>query len=253
MPTPKPNEKNIFFDINKLPPEKGLLLFGMSMNKLTNRQNAQNCLNDIKCISPAKISQPLVGLNFIYSDFLYFNSEGFAYDLKNSFMEQMNNHKKSMQNILEKNRLDFQIQHAFNYLTWGQLYLGTENFEHRFKEIKKIYESDPLFQKYVNEDCVAFNREATKYQIDFFLEESLMYCLLAHNEVRLPNDFIENQQKWILNCYPGKAPKCVIYFNQLNPFKLDWPENPYQNAFYDLEGKQLIKYEDVDLETYSVK
>ena len=33
--------KNVFFDINKLPGEKGLLLFGLSMNKLQNRQDAE--------------------------------------------------------------------------------------------------------------------------------------------------------------------------------------------------------------------
>lgn len=35
-------ETNKFFDINKLPPEKGLLLFGLSMNKLFNRQSPEN-------------------------------------------------------------------------------------------------------------------------------------------------------------------------------------------------------------------
>jgi len=36
-------DKNQFFDINKLPGEKGLLVFGLSMSKLSNRQNAENC------------------------------------------------------------------------------------------------------------------------------------------------------------------------------------------------------------------
>jgi hypothetical protein len=64
-------EKNVFFDINKLPPEKGLLLFGLSMNKLDHgRQTAKDCLEDIRHFSPSKVSKPFIGTNFIYSDFL---------------------------------------------------------------------------------------------------------------------------------------------------------------------------------------
>jgi hypothetical protein len=66
---------NTFFDINKLPPEKGLLLFGLSMNKLQKRQDAEHCLEDIKHLATDKISKPTVGLNFIYSDFLYLYSD----------------------------------------------------------------------------------------------------------------------------------------------------------------------------------
>ena len=64
--TGKP-EVNKFFDINKLPGEKGLLLFGLSMNKLQNRQSAEQCMEDIKHLATFKISKPLVGLNFIYT------------------------------------------------------------------------------------------------------------------------------------------------------------------------------------------
>lgn len=61
------------------------------------------------------------------------------------------------------------------------------------------------------------------------------------------------EKKWILFCYPGRPLKSTVYLYQINPLQLNWEENPYQKAFYNLEDKQLIKYEDVDLETYSVK
>ena len=47
--------------------------------------------------------------------------------------------------------------------------------------------------------------------------------------------------------------KSTVYFCQLNPLKLDWQENPYQNAHYDLEAKKLIEFGNVDLDLYSVK
>jgi hypothetical protein len=243
-------EANIFFDINKLPPEKGLLLFGLSMNKLFLRQSPENCVNDIRHFHTAKVSKPLIGLNFIYSDFLYLYSDKPAPELKHSIMNQAIDHKNGVQRILEKNNLDFQIQHAFNYIAWAQLYVGTKNFNKLFSNLKKIYEEDILFQKYVQEDCDTYGREMGDNQVNFFLEEILMFYLLTKNEVKLPNEYIEGQQKWILFCYPGRPLKSTVYMYQLNPFELDWKENPYQNSHFDLEAKQLIDFNRVDLETY---
>ena len=246
-------ETNTFFDINKLPPEKGLLLFGLSMNKLFLRQDPEHLVEDIRHFHTAKVSKPLVGLNFIYSEFLYLYSNKPAPELKDSFMNQIISHKNGLQNVLEKNNLDFQIQHAFNYMAWAQLYVGTRNFNELFISLKKIYAEDELFQKYIKEDCESYGREMGDNQINFFLEEILMFYLLTKNQVKLPNEYIENQQKWILFCYPGRPLKSTVYMYQLNPFNLDWKENPYQNAHFDLEAKQLIDFTRVDLETYEVR
>lgn len=243
-------EANTFFDINKLPAEKGLLLFGLSMNKLFLRQSPENCVKDIRHFHTAKVSKPLVGLNFVYSDFLYLYSDKPAPELKHSIMNQVIDHKNGVQRILEKNNLDFQIQHAFNYMAWAQLYVGTKNFNNLFDNLKKIYEEDILFQKYIQEDCDTYGREMGDNQVNFFLEEILMFYLLTKNEVKLPNEYIEGQQKWVLFCYPGRPLKSTVYMYQLNPFKLDWKDNPYQNSHFDLEAKQLIDFSRVDLEAY---
>ena len=248
MPSPLP--ENTFFDINKLPAEKGLLLFGLSMNKLFNRQDPENCIQDIRHFHTAKVSKPVIGLNFIYSDFLYLYSNKPAPELKHSIMNQVIDHKNGLQKILDKNNLDFQIQHAFNYMAWAQLYVGTINFNKLFDSLKKVYKEDMLFQKYLQEDCDTYGREMKDKQVDFFLEEVLMFYLLTKNQVKLPNEYIQGQQKWILFCYPGKPLKSTVYLYQLNPLKLDWAENPYQNAHFDLEAKKLIEFNRVNLETY---
>lgn len=242
--------KNTFFDINKLPSDKGLLLFGLSMNKLFLRQNPENCINDIRHFHTAKVSKPLIGLNFIYSEFLYLYGDKSALQLKDSFMNQIIDHKNGIQNIIEKNSLDFQIQHAFNFMAWAQLYVGTKNFNKLFISLKKIYNEDKSFQRYIEEDCKTYGREMGDNQVNFFLEEILMFYLLTKNQIKLPNDYIEGQQKWILFCYPGRPLKSTVYMYQLNPFKLDWKDNPYQNAHFDLEKKQLIDFSRVDLDTY---
>lgn len=243
-------EKNKFFDINKLPPEKGLLLFGLSMNKLFNRQSPEKCIEDIRHFHTAKVSKPLVGLNFIYSDFLYLYSDKPAPELKDSFMTQTICHKNGIQKLLEKNSLDFQIQHAFNYLVWNQLYVGTKDFYQLFDSLKKIYKQDVKFQKYIQDDCETYGREMQDNQVNFFLEEILMFYLLTKNQIKLPNAYIEDNQKWILFCYPGKPLKSTVYVYQLDPFKLSWPENSYQNSHFDLEAKLLIDFDRVDLDTY---
>src|SRR6266481_716556 len=245
-------EKNKFFDINKLPAEKGLLLFGLSMNKLSNRQNAEQCLKDIMALTPSKVSKPLIGLNFIYSDFLYLYSDKPAPELKHSFMNQVINHRNSLQKIIEKNCLDLQIQHAFNYMVWNQLYVGTKDFNELFAKLKEIYSKDATFQKYLEEDCKIFGKEMGENQINFFLEETLMFYLLSKNQIKLPNEYIEGNQKWILFCYPGRPLKHLVYLYQLNPFKFEWTENPYQNAHYNLDAKELINFDNMDLDTYSV-
>jgi hypothetical protein len=246
-------EINHFFDINKLPAEKGLLLFGLSMSKLSNRQSAERCLEDIRHFSPSKVSKPLIGLNFIYSDFLYLYSDKPAPELKNTFMNEVITHRNSIQKLVEKNFIEFQIQHAFNYLVWNQLYVGTKDFNQLFAKLKSIYKDDEKFQKYLKEDCEVFEKELKENQVNYFLEEALMIYLLNKNEIKLPNDYVENNQKWILFCYPGRPIKTIVYLHQLNPFELEWKESPYQNSFYDLEAKELVDFSRVDLDSYIVK
>jgi hypothetical protein len=245
--------KNTFFDINKLPAEKGLLLFGLSMNKLANRQSAENCIEDIRHFTPGKITKPLIGLNFIYSDFLYLYSDQPAPELKEKFMHATINHKNSVQKSIEKHPIEFQIQHAFNYIVWSQLYVGTKDFNSLFEKVKKMYQEDEKFRSYLLDDCKKYGKEMEENQVNFYLEEILMFYLLLRNQIKLPNDYIENNQKWILFCYPGAPLKSTTYFFQLNPFKLDWPQNPYQNCHYDLEAKKLIDFTRVDLDTYDYR
>lgn len=253
MSNPK-NEKNVFFDINKLPAEKGLLLFGLSMNKLDRGgQTAKDCLENIRNFSPSKVSKPFIGCNFIYSDYLYFYSDKPGYKLKATYMNEAIRHKNSLQKLLGKNNIELQIQHSFNYLVWNQLYVGTVDFHELFAKVKEIYFRDKKFQKYIKDDCDIYGREMGENQVNFYLEEILMFYLLSHGKVKLPNEYIENQQKWVLFCYPGRPLKSTVYLYQLNPFKFSWDENPYARSWYDLSEKKLIEFDRVDLETYKVK
>lgn len=72
--------------------------------------------------------------------------------------------------------------------------------------------------------------------------------LLQKGQVELFNDYVLHHEKWILFCYPGKPLKSEVWVSQKNPLKLKNPQNRYEDSFYDLEGKKLYDYLEIDLE-----
>lgn len=242
---------NEFFDINKLPAEKGLMIFPISMSRIDTGQDPKHCLDFIDIFSPSKISAPYVGLNFIYTDFLYLFSDKKAKDLKRLFIDEMLKHKNAMQKNLKKRHQQYQIQNAFNYQTWSDLYLDTKKYKQRYLDLRHVYNSDPLFQKYLKEDAERMGQNIDENQIEFFLEEHLLIYLFVKGETRLRNDYIKDHQEWVLICYPGVPMKHHIYLHHLNLFNLDNSKNKYQNCWYDLTAKKLYDFDRLDLETWN--
>jgi hypothetical protein len=74
------------------------------------------------------------------------------------------------------------------------------------------------------------------------LEEILILYLISKGKIRLCNDYVQDKQKWILQCYPGKPIFSEVYLFQKNFFRLENKQNIYQNSFYDLEEKKLYDY-----------
>lgn len=245
-----------FFDINKLPKDFGILVFPISLVRIYDNtgQDAEKILKYIKHFSPKKISEPRVGLNMVYGDFLYLSSKEPANSLKEKFMNMIIRHKNSIQKLIKKARFEFQIQHAFSYEVWNQLFLDYDgDFASDFRKLKDIYIKDILFQKYLKEDAKYCDRELDVNQLHFFLEEHLLFHSISKKRIKLPNEYIQGREKWVLWCYPGAPLKGEIYLYQKNFFKLEAPENPYQNSRYDLESKKLIDYTKIDLEKYNYK
>ncbi|MDB4984403.1 MAG: hypothetical protein JWM20_582 [Patescibacteria group bacterium] len=249
----KTSEKNVFFDINKLPGEKGHLVIGLSMTRLEEGQAPEDIMNFLRHVVPAKVSKPFIGCNFLYTDGLYLYSDEPAGILKKKYSSSMTRHKNGLWNAIQKAWFEFQIQNSFSFLVWNQLYIGHHDFYNHVLELKKIYDQDSEFQKYLKLDCKDIGRETSENQIMFFLEESLAMMYIMKGLVRIPNDFILDQEEWILFCYSGRPLRSHIYMHQRNIFGLKNSKNIYENSFYNIEGKELIRFDDVDLETYSVK
>lgn len=161
----------------------------------------------------------------------------------------MVSHSNGLRKIIKKKRMSFQIQNAFSFLTWANLYLETEgDFTMYLGKVKKIYDKDKLFKKYLKEDSKFFSKKLDKNQLEFFLEEFVMTYLWMFKKIKLKNDFVQKREKWILTCYPGVPPKALVYLIQKNPFKFKI-DNPYL-GFYNIENKKLYDFNRIDLETW---
>ena len=239
---------NQFFDLNKFPSQEGIIFFGISMSKISNTQDAKSCFREVEHLVK-KIVKPQVGLNIIYSDYLYFNSDEKASILKNKYLSLILSHKNNFLKILSKN--PWYIQKSFSFLTWNQLLLEIKDWTSHLGEIKKIYAKDKNFQKYILEDLNSIGKKKMgENEVNFFLEEILLFYLIAKGKVKLHNEYVQGHEKWTLFCYPGKPLKSEIYLFQLNPFKLKNPKNKFENCYYDLEDKKLYDYSRVDLESF---
>ena len=247
-------------DINKLPAQEGILRFPISMARISNAQDANNCFKYIDHINPKKISVPKVWLNFCYWDFLYLYSDEKAENLKKKFSQLIINHKNAAKKIIQKPHFIhwdtknpiFFIEKSFAFDVWNKLYLDFDfDFFEILMRIKKIYDEDPLFQKYVQEDLLYSNKkELSENQLLFFLEEHTMMYLIAKGKIKLHNEYVPNPKR-ILISYPGPMLKQHIYLLQKNYLKLDNPENKYENCRYNLEHKKLYDAKKINLETYN--
>jgi hypothetical protein len=246
--------KNVFYDFSKFPKGYGILFFPISITRMENGkgQSPAQCIEYIKHFSPGKVIEPKIGLNMVYGDFLYLHSKERASVLKERFTNMVLRHKNGFQKVLQKEWNRFQIQQAFSYEVWSQLYLSYEgDFQSDFKRLFNLYKTDKKFQKYVKQDAEYYHRKLTLEQENFFLEEHLMFYLVSKRKIALPNEHVGGREKWVLWCYPGVPLKGQAYLYQLNPLKLKTPENPFENCCYDLESKKLIDFTRIDLETYN--
>ena len=241
-------EKNIFYDISKLPPDWGIIVLGISMSRIGNSQSAKESIEALKHFLP-KIHVNRVGANFVYSEGLYMNFEEDAYITKNNFGKSAASHMGAVRNLLAKDHRRFQIDHAFSFQSWFQVYLSHKDFFGVYHSVKKFYEKDSEFQKWVKQDAQEHGKELDERQLSFYLEEHAFHYLLVNRQLELRNDFVNGREQWVLDIYPGKPPKGQIYLIQKDPLGLSGDSNPYKGQ-YDLTEKKFIDYLKVDLETF---
>lgn len=243
---PEPNQ---FFDLNALPSEEGLLVFGISMSRIANRQSAENCFCDIQWLDTKIKKTRGIGLAFLYGDYLYFHSEEKAHILRDRYKNLMLGHKNAFLNILE-NKPEWTLK-AFSFVSFGQAMLdNSAAFQHGLQKVTELYQADPNFQACVDFDCSRIRIDFNERNVLFILEEVTAFYLAAKGSLQLANPFVAEKESWILQCYPGKPLKSEVYLFQCNPLQLKNPKNTFENSFYDLAGKRLYDYDRLDLASF---
>jgi hypothetical protein len=241
--------KNEFFGINKFPKGWGIVVMPISMSRIATGQMADRCVEWILDFGIKKINEPKIGVNFVYGDFLYLLTEEKASTLKELFMIEVVKHKNSLQKLLQKNKQNLQIQHAFTYQNWNELYISTRDFDGDLRQFRKLYKEDELLQKYIEDDIEFYGREKTENQINFFLEEHLVAYLILFKQITLRNEYVLGREEWILWAYPGVPSKALVYIFQKNPFNLK-TDNPYLGQ-YNLENSKFYDFSRFDLEAWN--
>ena len=240
--------KNKFFDINKLPAAEGIFFLGISMSRIGNEQSSQKCFEYLQHLASKIQYTDGIGMEMWYGDYLYFHSKDPANELRDKFKEQMISHKNAFINLLRKDRR--WTHKAFSFKTFGQILLeNSDVFPLAYNAVQDLYKNDPIFKKYVEEDCDTAGHGTGEMATNFILEEISMFYLSQKGSFRLNNKFVTDTEKnWTLQAYPGKPLKSEIYLFQKNPLDLHNPKNPYENCYYDLEGKILYDYSRMDIE-----
>lgn len=237
---------NEFYDINKFPAEPGITVVGISMPKIDKSQSPRKLFDSCIRLIP-KIKKPMVGDVICYSDGLYMNSDEKASDLKMKFQRLMEEHKKGYTKLIEKDI--YLVRAAYSFTTWSQLILNCPNFYNYFEKIKSIYTKDNIFQKFVKLDIVSVGKRFNKNTVNYILEEVLLDYLVVKGKVRLQNDFVQDKEKWVLNCYNGKPHRAHAYIHKRNLLKIK-SDNVYQNAWYNLDEKKLYEFDRMDIDTF---
>ncbi|MCF7910123.1 hypothetical protein K9L16_00430 [Candidatus Pacearchaeota archaeon] len=237
---------NEFYDISKFPAEPGITVVGISMSRIDKGQAPAKLFKECIRVIP-KIKKPLVGDIMVYTDGLLMNSDNPASELKMKFQRLMEEHKRGYMKLIKKDI--YLVQPAYAFTTWSQMILNCPGFHSYFEKLKEIYSKDKQFQKYVQTDITSANKDVNENTINYILEEVLLDYLVVKGKVRLQNDFVQDKEKWILNCYSGKPHRSHAYMHQKNFFKIR-STNVYQNSWYDLTNKKLYEFERMNIDNF---
>ena len=242
--TNKPNI-NALGDIKKLPRQNGVLLFPISMDKISGDLSAENIFKVIeKQIYSIWNNFPL-SIIFLYTGDV--NSR-YNLGLKSKFDKQIEKHKLDSKRIINySNSLNGD---AFSFLDWDELFNSDKVVKSLFSDLKKIYLSDEKFQSIVKSDLEKSGIDFNSNNINFLLEEMILPYLFTNEVIDFKDIFTKDSVRFKLNCYSSNCSKSLFYLQKRNFFNMEKCDNVYRNCFYNFKDKFLFDFDSLDFDNF---
>lgn len=229
-------------DLHKIPTD-GYLVLPVSMARIEKGQSPEICYEILEHFE-SKLTAFGVDVVVLYTDGLYFNSEGSALDIRRKNSERVASHKNRLEaKIIKARRF---MPQAIHYLPWDYALLNSDNFKGHLNKLLQQYKTDRGLQKAVREDLG--DRPVTKANVGFVLEEVVVTHLMRQKLVTLPRTLVK-EDNFRLFIYPGPYIKSDYYqfVTGLLPVnkKLGKRGYPFGAGHYDYTDKAFYDFRSI--------
>ena len=237
-------------DLVKLPNKSGLIIFPISMGKITGEQSAEKVFNFIKNKVLEKLwdnSEP-ISILILYSESFYKK-----YNMGHpNHLKLIKEHETKLKSLIKS--VSYLEDSAYSFYNWDEFINKFGNYyeiEKGRDYLLKLSELDDVFGKYLSETITRLNQVDCLDSRKFLLEETVLFHYLLKEHINYTDDFVKNRNKWVLIAYSGFALKIIAYVHKHNVFKLDGnSKNVFQDTFYDFKSGYLYQYNNLDLDKY---
>lgn len=225
------------YDINKLPTD-GYLVFPLSMSRLANSQNPEECYEMIKYFE-LKVSEVGIDLILLYTNGLYYNNTESALEVRKRTNGQMLSHRNALSKLIIKEKK--YISQAMHFFPWDYTILDAPRFNEFFQTLKKTTETNQEFNNLLKRGLAG--REENEANLNFLIEEIIVTHLILEQMISLPKTLVR-KDTFRLVVYPGPHFEADRYQceKRLLPRNEDCT-NPYRAAHYDFSQKVLIDFD----------
>lgn len=232
------------FDINKIK-DDGYLILPLSMSRLSTGQTPEFYYNVLETFLE-KIETFSNDVVLLYTNGLYFNSEEISFENRKKTTQQALNHIYAFRSLVEKKR-QF-IPGAIHYLPIDYIIFNSPYFKEFFSILKKLEAEDTTFRELLISDSK--DKQYSEANVNFLIEEIVVAHILRQGLVELPRTLVKTDS-WRLLAYPGEPLSSDIYQYKKNILPKKSETNPYSGTQYNLETKQLVIFDEIELPSTS--
>lgn len=224
-------------DINQLPAD-GYLVFALSMSRLSNAQNAEECYKALEFFEN-KITKLGLDVIFLYTNGLYYNNNDSALEVRKKTNGQMIAHSNSIRNIIVKKRK--YLPQAMHFLPWDYVILNCPEYQEYYEKLKKLDKEDSEFHKLLLEALK--EREESEANLNFLIEEIAVTHVIRQKSIEFPKTLVK-KDNYRLIIYPGPPLKADIYqwSKKVLPQNKDFD---FYDTHYDFSKKVAYHFDEL--------